>query len=156
MELSIDLSDLTLIEIPFEYGGKSYVLREATGAVARKYNNERTNRLTYNAEGRIASSRDLADTIPMLVAGCVFTAEGNAIPQSVIETWPDRLVKRLFNTIRKVSFGEGAASEHQLSQVMDEPGFPIDKESWLKFIESLDKTKYADLKLEFARPKPKE
>lgn len=157
LNINLDLSDLTPIEVPFEYLGTQYVLKEATGAAAKRYNNERSNRLEYNSEGKVIGTKDMADIVPMLVASCVYTIAGNPIPQSVIETWPDRLLKRLYQTIRKVSFGEGSsAAESQLAQIVDEPGFPVDKETWTKFIEGLDPKRYTDLKIEFKRPTTKE
>jgi hypothetical protein len=152
----LDLSDLTPIQIPFEYEGKPYVLHEASGAVARKFNNERSNRVEYGPEGKVTRTRDMADIVPMLVAGCVKTAGGSNVPQTVIESWNDRTVKKLYDKARKISFMEGVATEHQLAKLVDEPGFPCDKKAFVDFVHSLPADKYSDLQTEFRRPPLKE
>lgn len=104
---TLDFSTLQLQEIPFDYEGVSYVLREASAGAAKTFSNARTNRMTYGPNGGLINVKDGGDLKPLLVSLCLLKKDdkGNlvGISQSVIEKWPDRVVDQLFDTTKEIS-----------------------------------------------------
>ena len=143
-EINLDFSDLQPIEIPFEYNGKKYILREASGAVAKRFNNERTNRVKYGLTGRAESFRDIADLAPLLVSLCVTTESGQAIPQTVIETWNDKVIQRLFKTAKEISFLEDKVFDAGtvVESLLKEASCPINADEFRAWVLTLSDEKY--------------
>lgn len=101
-ELNFD--DLTPIELPVSVAGKRYVLREATEAAACQWRNAMMQATELGSDGKPTRVRNLADTEPLLVSLCLFTAEeGKPVPVATIKGWPARVVKRLFEKVKDVS-----------------------------------------------------
>jgi hypothetical protein len=158
MNSFFDISDIQPIEIPFEYNGVKYLLKEANGAAAKRFKNERTNRLKYGPNGKLESLKDIADLAPMLVTLCVTTEKGAAIPQTVIEQWPDKLVQRLFLKAKEISgFDEITVNPATiLESLLSEKDAPFDQEKVKEWILTLDPTKYRDLQSKIKETSTKE
>jgi hypothetical protein len=150
--------DLVPQEFVFEYLGKRYVLHEASGAIAKKFQNERTNRFKLNSNGKIEGVRDAADLAPMLVAWLCKTSEGSSLPQTLIESWPDRLVQKLFQKAKEISgIDEAVLTPADIvSSLLKEPGCPIDKKEFSEWIKTVQGEKYEGLKKKFLEPTSKE
>lgn len=93
-------------EVPVTYQERTYVLVEATGEVAAKYQNAifRSSRLD---DGKLIGMDGLADASLILVSGCLFPVKdgvrGPNVTLPTIKSWPNRIVKKLFETARDIS-----------------------------------------------------
>lgn len=150
--------DLAPQEFHFEYLGKRYVLHEASGAIAKKFQNERTNRFRFNDKGKIEGVRDAADLAPMLVTLCVKTDQGSAVSQSIVESWPDRLLQKLFKKAKEISgIDEGIIGPAEiLDSLFKEPGCPIDQPTFVNWMKTLKDEKYEGLQKKFSMASQKE
>jgi len=145
----LDFSDLEPIEIPFEVDGTKYFLKEASGATAKKFQNERISRVIYGANGKVEGLKNVADLAPLLVSMCITTEAGKAVPQSVVESWNDKLVQRLFVAAKQISFLEETTTPQKvLTDLLKEPGCPINTEEFKTWVASLSEDKYKDLQKE--------
>lgn len=99
----LDFSSLEPQSVSFEYKGQQYVLNEATGDVARKFNNERISRITYGPDGNVSSIRDMGDLELKLVSMCTTTKNGDRIPETVVGSWPSRMVNKLYDKALDIS-----------------------------------------------------
>jgi len=102
--MNLDFSDLEPTSVPFTYQGQNYLLKEATGDTVRRFNNERARRLTYGENGNVTSIQDMGDLEIKLLSMCITTAEGNKLPESVIGSWPSRMVSKLYVTAQEISY----------------------------------------------------
>ena len=93
---------LTPIEVPVQLAGDSYLLREASGEAAAKFNNARTACYDYMA-GKLSKIHDTGDLEPLLVALCIFTHDGKPVPESTVRGWPARIVTALFEKAKEIS-----------------------------------------------------
>lgn len=113
----IDFSDLAPKQIKVKIKDKSYILLEASGDVAKRYKNACAN-VHKIVNGRMAAIGNVADIEPKLVSWCLYHAEpdgslplnkqGNAdssklVPEMLIASWPSRVQRTLFNTIKEIS-----------------------------------------------------
>lgn len=103
----LDFNDLSVVEIKIPISGESYVLREASGDAACKYRNSMLACTQLGPEGKPSSVRGMADCEPLLVSMCLFKVDekGNMIPVPIVKvrSWPDRVQKKLAETIKKIS-----------------------------------------------------
>ena len=95
------------VEIEITYRGTKYMLCEATGDVAARYQNAifRASRLD---DGKLVGMDGLADASLILVAGCLFHRDkdgkkGASVSLPTIKAWPNRNTKKLFETARDIS-----------------------------------------------------
>lgn len=93
-------------EIPVTYQKTEYVLVEASGEVATRYQNAifRSSKLD---DGKLVGMDGLADASLILVSGCLFPVKdgkrGPNVSLATVKSWPNRLVKQLFETARDMS-----------------------------------------------------
>ena len=91
------------IEIPVSIVGVQYVLREASGEAAVKYQNA-VSKCSKFVDGKFGGIQgDLAGTQPLLISLCLFheSSEGSgkfttAVPETKIRSWPARIQKQLY------------------------------------------------------------
>ncbi len=106
---SFDFNDLTLIEIPVSVDGKDFILREADGDTAKKYQNALLGSFTLGPEGKPSKIAGLANVEPMLVSLCLFPVDANGntskqhVQESVVGKWPSRVVKKLYEKAKEIS-----------------------------------------------------
>lgn len=147
----LDFSDLEPQTVSFECQGQSYVLHEATGGVAKRFNNERAKRVKYGPSGNVSQIGDIGDLEPLLVSLCLKTAAGDNIPVTVIEKWPSRMVKKLYETVEEISgLKEPNAAFSQLIDALESPESPITPEDFCSWVRSLSDEGYKALKAEVA------
>lgn len=102
---SINLDDLTPIEMPFAFEGKAYVLREASEGAHCQYRNHiaKVGKLDP-ATGRPTSYEGLFDVAALLVSLCLFEKDGNKpVRLEAVKAWPKRVVERLYDQAKAVS-----------------------------------------------------
>jgi len=96
--------DLALIEVPVTVGGQQYVLREANGDAACKFQNARVARYEYNDEGKLVRLRDTADLEPLLVSLCLFMQDGvTPVSEATVRSWPGKIQGKLFDRAKEIS-----------------------------------------------------
>lgn len=90
--------------------GKDYILREATGDVACKFQNKRTKCMKFGTDGKTASIDDIADVDPLLLSMCLFAPNVKnpgtfdvPVPITTIRSWPSRIVKKLVEKAKEIS-----------------------------------------------------
>ena len=99
----LDFDNLIPVEIPLSICAKKYLLREATGATATEFRNMAIACSEYGSDGKLAKIRGVASVEPFLVSRCLFSEDGKPVDRKVIEAWPARVQKRLFQKIKDIS-----------------------------------------------------
>jgi len=114
----LDFGDLTLIEKPVVVAGKAYTLREATGDASCKYRNAVLKCTRIGPDGTATALDNLADVEPLLVSLCLVDDQGHHVHQSIIRSWPSRVVKKLFEVAKNISeLGETDEDEEAAKNV---------------------------------------
>jgi len=110
----LNFEDLTPAEVPVSIAGRHYVLREATGDAAVKYQNAVT-KCSRFTDGKFSGIQgSLADTQPLLVSLCLFDVEhlqgstdpklvAKPVAEHVIRSWPYRIQRSLFDRAKELS-----------------------------------------------------
>lgn len=108
--LDLMLDDLEPVEHKFTFREKEYILCEASGDAACKWRNALTQAAKIGPDGRPVALGAVADTEPLLISLCLFEDveekgqhKRKNVQQSVIRSWPNRLQRRLFDTIQDIS-----------------------------------------------------
>lgn len=127
-----DFSDLTpqerLVKLPAHLGGRWYYLREASEASAVAYANVKTRSARY-LNGQLDRIEGGADAETLLVEMNLYkTHNGNtaqillgsngqpvAIEKGVVATWPDRIVKPMFDWVKSHSKLQEEDTEESLA-----------------------------------------
>lgn len=106
----LDFGDLTPIELHVRIGGQPYLLREASGEAACKFENARLERTQFSAEGKVCGLKGMSDIEPLLVSLCLFQQQKllndtlwRPVAEATIRTWPNRVVDRLFKKCKEIS-----------------------------------------------------
>ena len=104
MEEELVFESLDCIEIPVIVGNQKYILREANGDTAVKFQNARLAKHEYNEEGRLVRLKDTADLEPFLVSMCLFKEDDNTpVSEDTLRNWPSHISSKLFDTAKKIS-----------------------------------------------------
>lgn len=98
-------------EVPFSIDGTDYVLRQATGAAARKYREASFagTEMEMSGDGDdekrvMRRMQGIAGVESLLVAECCFAVLSNtSVPQSQIEAWPGDIQKWAFDEVKRIS-----------------------------------------------------
>lgn len=103
----MDFGSTDPITIPVTINGEKYELREASGAAATEYTNGVVACTTLGSDGKPISVRGIASLQPVLVSRCLFKigqdGSRTPVPPNVIEAWPQRVRKGLFERLEKIS-----------------------------------------------------
>jgi hypothetical protein len=111
----MDFNDLEPVRIPVPYRGVEYVLCEASEADAVKWNNFKLQSGRFDpATGKFSGHGDLAASEPLLVSLCLFLPPGTPggeptkrVPLAVVNSWPAKVVARLFERAKAISELDG-------------------------------------------------
>ncbi len=107
--------DLAPITVPVTIGTGTYLLKEATGDAACKFQNALLKATKLGPEGRPVSLEGLADAEPLLVSMCLFevvkitnkagdvVTQERPVPLHVVRGWKNKVQKDLFNRIKVIS-----------------------------------------------------
>lgn len=105
-----DYGDLEPQEYHFKFRGKSYVLREASADAGVKYQNKQLAASKLGTDGKAYLGEGFADSQPYLVSLCLFektVVNGDVserpVMGSLVRSWPNKLVKELFETAKEMS-----------------------------------------------------
>ena len=105
-----DFSDLKIIEVSVKGpNGKSYMLREASGAAAAQFNNARAKCAKFK-DGELESVTGPGRLPLYLISLCLFNTKddgtaniNSSVSLSVIQPWPDRVIQKLFDKSKEIS-----------------------------------------------------
>lgn len=116
--LRIDLDSLEPVRVPVTFARKSYLLCEATEAAAEKYRVALVRSTKRDAQGGIQVGEGFAETTALLVGLCLFTTDDHGMPFKPVGTefvraMPARSVKKLFETVMKISDMEAKAETEE-------------------------------------------
>ena len=103
MNDELNFDDLETVTLPVAVAGKKYTLREASGEAAAKYRNVMLEGTTLGPDGKPVSIRGLADAEALLVSLCLFAEDGRNVHLAIVKAWPNRIVKKLYDTAVQVS-----------------------------------------------------
>ncbi len=114
-QFDFDSPDLAPRTMPVKYRGVEYELREATESAAIKYRDTFITRAKFNDEGKFSGVGAISEGEALLVSMCLYEKlpngqfkigpDGRDISCRLeeIKGWPAKVVKPLFNWVRKNS-----------------------------------------------------
>lgn len=149
----LDFDEVEDIEIPVTVKGKHYVLKEASGKAATEYRNALMACITLGPEGKAQKLVNLASVEPLLVSSCLFYGEGwdkqkkgKNVPKDVIQSWPSRVQKKLFETVKDISdIAEESNEKQLLERALKRFDSPISIKDLRGYVETLDKEEFKGL-----------
>lgn len=142
----LDFDSLTLVELPVKYKGNSYILREADERAARAYRNALLSCMTLGPDGKPQTLKNLADVEPLLVSLCLFDARGKLVPKAIIETWPSRMVKKLFDKAKAISdLNEESAERKAFLAALKRTDTPVSLDTFREWANALPKSEFEAL-----------
>lgn len=107
--LEMNFDDLSLIEVPVTIAGKKYVLREASEATAAVYRNASIAGAKLE-DGKLSEMpKNLGGIQSLLVSRCLLACDTetgeavNPVSREIINDWPSRIVKPLFEKAKEIS-----------------------------------------------------
>lgn len=107
INLTLNLDDITPVEIPFKWKEVNYVLREASGDAAVRYRNMILKSARLGQGGTPTSVDGMVDCEPFLISRCLFEVCDKGmtvpVPEKTIRSWPNRVQKRLFEKVLEIS-----------------------------------------------------
>jgi polyhydroxyalkanoate synthesis regulator phasin len=124
MSEELVFDDITLIEVPVRIARIDYVLREASGEAAIKYQNA-VGKCSRFVNGEFSGVQgDLASTQSLLVSLCLFKkatpesglAKDTPVPESLIRSWPSRIQKTLYDRAKQISMLDESESIQDLEK----------------------------------------
>lgn len=144
---TIDLGDISLIEVPYRIGGNDYVLKEADGEATCAYRNAVFKATELGPDGTPVRIRNMADVEPLLVSLCLFNEDGRRIDQNFIRKWPNRIQKALYDKVKEISqLDEPSPLKGQLESALSLDNSPCSFERLQDFVEKLPDDQYKALK----------
>lgn len=107
-EFDLDFSNYEHETLPIKIKNKnggvdSFTLVQATGAVARDFENAQTDAAIFNDQGKVIGFRDSARVVPILLCGCVLDSKGNPVTEKTVSGWPAEIQDRVFKAAKKLS-----------------------------------------------------
>lgn len=111
-------NDITLIEVPVTIAGKTYTAREANEEAAAKYRSAAMRGAKMGTDGGISVEID-GGIQALLVSLCLYEKVGDAerlVPIFDIRKWPARVVKPIFDLIKKISHLDEAETVEQIEK----------------------------------------
>lgn len=142
-----DFDSLELAEVPVKYRGTEYTLQEASGRAAKEYRNARIRGARLGPDGSVVSMGDVGTVEPLLVSLCLFNNKNNKnVPQPIVESWPEKIVKPLFDWVMENSdLTEEPKEREQLQKALDSPDSPISLGQLRDFVGGLSEEDFADI-----------
>jgi hypothetical protein len=100
--LDFDQLGMGTICLPVTFGGKSYVLKEASEAGAVRYSNHRLKDSHMEGERLILSMDRVNESHSVLVSECLWDGD-KQVPVEILNSWPSRVTRKLFNQAEEIS-----------------------------------------------------
>ena len=124
---------------------KEYTLREANGSAAKDHRNAIMASTQFGPDGRVTGVKDLASVEAKFVAACLWDGNNRHPAVAVVETWPARVQKQLYEKAKELShITEESPIRDALKSALSKEGSPITFDEFAGYINSLGDDK--DLK----------
>jgi len=94
---------LTREEKPVKIDGQSYTLVEMDGKDRDTYLTKLGERLRHGADGKATGIKNFDALHATLIALCLRSADGKAVPINTIQTWPARVVTALYDAAMEMN-----------------------------------------------------
>lgn len=98
------------VEVPVDYRGKKYLLKQATGDAAAKWRNAVAKCAKFTKDGSPAGIVGIGDTEPLLVSLCLFFNDpsdtswfGRPVPEDSVRAFAAPFLRQLFDRAKKIS-----------------------------------------------------
>lgn len=119
MTLSFDSLDLRQTEVTIQ--GKPYLLREASGGGAARWRGAVIKAARFGSDGKVERLDGAADAEIILVNECLVDSSGRRTPVQILQGWPARVVKALFEEAKRISeLDEPEASLEDQEKALEE------------------------------------
>lgn len=118
--------DIGIKEVAVKINSKEHVVREANGTVAAAYRNMmlKAARLGDDKSMRMDGG---AEAEHVLVQGCLFDKSGRRYALATIASWPNRVIKHLFNIAHEISDLKEADTEESLEKQLKDTQGKLEK-----------------------------
>ena len=151
MSEELNFGDLEIREIPIIGPDKKrYTLREPTSKVSKTHRNAILKASKLGPDGRVVGIDGLASVESPFISACLWDESGLNPPVALIESWPDRVVSKLYEKIKELS---GETEAHGLRSLLvdalDLPSAPVTKEVLQEWSNSLREEKFKPIKTLF-------
>lgn len=151
MSENFDFSELEINEISVVGPDKKhYTLREPTSKVSKAHRNAILKSSKLGPDGRVIGIDGLASVEVPYVAGCLWDEKSLNPPSALLESWPDRIVSKLYEKAKELS---GETESHGLRSLLNEAlelsSAPVSKEVLQQWSEQLREDKFKSLRTLF-------
>jgi hypothetical protein len=119
--------DIAIKEVPVKINDKEHIVREATGAVAAAYRNAMLKGARLGPDGKSMHMEGGAEAEHVLVQGCLYDKSGRRYTLATIASWPNRVIKPLFNIAHEISDLKEADTEDSLEKQRKDIQEKLDK-----------------------------
>ena len=135
----LDFSDLEIKEEPvITPDGKEFTLREANGKAATDHRNAVMACTIFGPDGKVVGVKDLSSVEARLVAACLWDDKGRNPAVSLIQSWPARVQKALFEKVKELSdMGEDSPLRDLFIKALSREDSPITLNDFSDWIKSL-------------------
>ena len=119
---SFDFSEDIVREVPVNYKGKEYILREPTVDAGRKMQNLLGQASVVNAQGNVIKVNNPGDLPSKFVSQCLFLKEDGKekhVTENELNGWPARYIKQMMSQIM-AWLEEQGETEETLTQKLRE------------------------------------
>jgi hypothetical protein len=144
----LDFGSIVLREEPVVGpDGKHYTLREANGRTATEHRNSIIASSQFGPDGKITGIKDLAAVEAKFVVNCMWDEQGRNPPLAVIEGWPARVKKLLYDKAKELSdFGEDSIAKASLEKALSRDDSPVHLSTLRAWAATLEGSEYASFK----------
>ena len=143
MSETLDFSTLEIQEVPvIAPDGKNYVLREANGKAATEHRNAVMASVQLGPDGKAIGVKDLASIESKFVAACLWDDRGRNPSSQLVQTWPARVQKQLYDKAKELSdMNDASPLQKALAKAVAREDSPVSLEQLSTWIESLSDDK---------------
>lgn len=149
--VELDFSAIEIREIPVVGPNKEhFVLREANGRAATDHRNAIMSSSEFGPDGKVIAIKDLASVEAKFIAACLWDDKGRNPSPSLIQSWPARVQKQLYEKVKELSdFGDESIVAEALKKALSREDSPITFSTLSEWAKSLPNEEFSSLKILF-------
>jgi hypothetical protein len=136
----LDYSTLEIREIQVTgIDKKVYVLREADGKTVTEHRNAIMSSTQFGPDGKVVGIKSLASVEAKFVASCMWNEQNNHPTTALIQSWPGRVQKELYEKAKELSdIGEVFPAFEALKAALSRNDSPVTLENFSEWVSSLE------------------
>lgn len=144
---TLDFSSLSIQEVPvISPEGTHYTLREANGKTATEHRNAIMASTQFGPDGKVIGIKNLANVEAAFVASCLWDAKGKNPSVILIQSWPARVQKALYEKAKELSdFSDDVPLKESLELALNRDDSPLTYEAFSDWIQSIEGEEYKPL-----------